>query len=150
MTSALMRREALQTSACLATLYFISNQLNRGVWCELLAFIPLYKCVLPVACKSLPPGSTLSLSSPRCDNWCPVHRWGSPHGHQPGVCSSNHLGIIPALSPDNTSLGHHLTYSAVIIRNNLAAHTTAISRVPTAQSLLVFLISYHDPIVLGL
>ena len=38
---------------------------------------------------------------------------------------------MPALSPDNSSLGHRLTYSAVIIRNNLAAHLRVISPVPT-------------------
>ena len=58
------------------------------------------------------------------------------------------LGIMSVLAHDNSSLGHRLTYSAVIIRNNLAAHNTAISRVPTEQ-ILVCLISYHDPIVLG-
>lgn len=52
-------------------------------------------------------------------------------------------GIIPALSPDNASPGHRLTYSVVIIRNNLAAHITAVSLVPTNTAQLS---SYHDMI----
>ena len=52
-------------------------------------------------------------------------------------------GIIPALSPDNASPGHRLTYSVVIIRNNLAAHITAVSLVPTNTAQLS---SYHDTV----
>lgn len=55
------------------------HQLNRGVWCELLAFIPLYKCVFPVACKSLPP------PSPRCDNCRGQEPHESAESDEPGV-----------------------------------------------------------------
>ena len=98
-----------------------------------------------MACKSLPPPLSARPG-------VTLHRWDQAHGQESHdmVCEVAIIsGIIPALSPDNSSLGHRLTYSAVIIRNNLAAPITAISMVPTNIGHLVCLISDHDQIFWG-